>query len=201
MDRSWTEKMHLSFDETIKEKLPVAKLISNKGSSLENMMISQITDLANKSSNRSLNSTTIQNWVKRSIIGRPLGKKYDMDQVASILLVHDLRDVISLDDAKILLEYINGDPNTSEDDLIPPRQMFEYYASIFDNTKDACREEIDRLYKKVASFVGKRTDLGEEGRERVVASLMILEIAVRASLYKMLAEDCIKRISLKESPT
>jgi len=73
-----------------------------------------------------LESSTIQNWVKRSWIGSVKDKKYSEGQVARILIFNALRGCMQLDNIAKLLRYINGVPMDVSDDIITEGDLFNY---------------------------------------------------------------------------
>ena len=66
------------------------------------LVMSQIKDFTG------LNQSAIQNWINRSWLSHPTAKKYNIDQVARILIINMLRRTMSLDNIAKLLFYLNG---------------------------------------------------------------------------------------------
>jgi len=50
-----------------------------------------------------LTSSMVNNYVKSGLIARPQGKKYGRDQLAAILMIVQLKGVLSLDTIRLLL--------------------------------------------------------------------------------------------------
>ena len=70
-----------------------------------------------------LDAPALQNWIKRGWTSSPVNKKYNIDQVARILLINTLRDCLKLEKIAFLMKYINGDTNSRLDDIIPENQL------------------------------------------------------------------------------
>ena len=65
-----------------------------------------------------LEVSTIQNWVKRKFVPRPVEKKYHERQLARILLISALRDGMKIDAIGELMTMVNGDADDVSDDII-----------------------------------------------------------------------------------
>ena len=65
-----------------------------------------------------LKTPTVQNWVSRGFLPRPVNKRYSKNATARIFIVNALRNTMTLDDVKKLLVFVNGNPNDHKDDII-----------------------------------------------------------------------------------
>ena len=66
-------------------------------------MLSQIREITG------IDGTTLQNWVKRGWVDKPVNKTYSREQLARILLLGMMRDTLELSEILALLSYISGD--------------------------------------------------------------------------------------------
>lgn len=71
-----------------------------------------------------LESSTIQNWVKRGWVQNPRGKRYNEIQVARILVINILRDSLRLERIAQLMGYLNGSVDDRSDDIIPENELY-----------------------------------------------------------------------------
>lgn len=55
-----------------------------------------------------LETSTIQNWVKRGWVSHPKGKKYEEVHIARILIINALKECIKLEHIALLMSYVNG---------------------------------------------------------------------------------------------
>ena len=85
----------------------------------DGVMLSQIRDISG------IDGSTLQNWTKRGWVENSVQKKYNMDQVAHILIINMLRSCIQLDHISFLIQYINGRVDDRSDDII----ILLYYCS------------------------------------------------------------------------
>lgn len=64
------------------------------------LVLSQVLEITGQSSH------TIQNWVKRGFVAPPENKKYDKDQLCSIILLNLYGTVFHLDEIKNIFDYV-----------------------------------------------------------------------------------------------
>ncbi len=67
---------------------------------------------------------TIQNWVKRGFLTKPIGKKYTLRQLCRILNINMLKDALPMEKICGLMTYINGHMDDESDDLIDDSQLY-----------------------------------------------------------------------------
>ena len=67
---------------------------------------------------------TIQNWVKRGFLTKPVGKRYNLEQLCRIISINMLKSALPLEDICGLLHYINGALDDSSDDLIDDATLY-----------------------------------------------------------------------------
>ena len=72
-----------------------------------------------------LEPTTIQNWIKRGWVAKPVNKKHLERQISRILIINALRDALSLEQIVKLLAEINGSVEDKSDDIIPESKLFD----------------------------------------------------------------------------
>lgn len=130
-----------------------SKFSNNKGIPDVELMASQIVKLSTINStgpiigvnDQAFEVATIQNWVKRGIIQSPDGKKYPPQQVARILMTHDLKILFELKEAK---EIINFGESISDFTLV---ELYEYHLSLF--------SEIEKLTPSLNTLYGRALEI------------------------------------------
>ena len=75
-----------------------------------------------------LETSTIQNWVKRGYVPHPVNKKYYDRHLARILLISSLRECMKIEDIGELMFLINGDADDVSDDIVSEEALFNYFA-------------------------------------------------------------------------
>lgn len=88
------------------------------------LMLSQICEITG------LEGSTVQNWVKRSWVSKPQGKRYGRLQLARILIINLLKDTLRLERIVQLLSSINGDVDNRADDMIDECELYNALCSV-----------------------------------------------------------------------
>ena len=73
-----------------------------------------------------LESTTIQNWVKRGWVANPKGKKYEESHIARILILNALKECFKLEQITLLMRYVNNFPEGSGKVNIKESELYNY---------------------------------------------------------------------------
>ena len=89
-----------------------------------------------------LQSSTIQNWVKRSYVPHPENKKYYERHMSRILLINSLRESMNIEDVGELMALINGDTDDESDDIISESKLYDYFCKAIKNV------DVERLNEK-----------------------------------------------------
>ena len=153
----------------------------------DGVMLTQIRDISG------IDSSTLQNWTKRGWVATSRLKKYNMDQVAHILIINMLRSCMQLDKIAFLIQYINGDIEDASDDIIRDSELYDYICRILDLMKDDSNElvKIDQIIEDVTKdyvepYVGSR--------KRLNAALKVIVVTYCASLMKHYADGLIENL-------
>jgi len=154
---------------------------------LDSMMLAQVVEVAKRVSQNDINPTQVQNWVRRKYLPNPYKKKYNREQVANVLLINDLRNILSLEEVTHLLGYVNENHLDTSDDRINPTKLYRYYSEIFDWSQMDWEKSLQGLEKEVEETLAEEEML-EEDREKVATTLVILNLLARANLYKQIAK-------------
>ena len=154
---------------------------------LDSMMLAQVVEVAQRVSQNDIKPTHVQNWVRRKYLPHPLKKKFNREQVANVLLINDLRNILSLEEVSHLLGYVNESLLDTSDDRINPTKLYRYYSEIFDWSQMDWEKSLQGLEKEVEERLAEEEML-EEDREKVATTLVILNLLARANLYKQIAK-------------
>lgn len=132
-----------------------------------------------------LQTSTIQNWVKRKYIPAPVNKKYLERHISRILLVSVLRDHVDLEDIGRLMSYINGDTEDESDDIISESLLFDYFC---------------RAVRKLDEI-----SLNEDNIDEILSNIIINEdvahkakllLALKTMVYAYIAKQCQQQINI-----
>ena len=145
----------------------------------DGVMLSQIREISG------IDGSTLQNWTKRGWVANSKLKRYNIDQVAHILIINMLRSCIQLDHIAFLIKYINGNVNDDSDDIIRPSRLYDYICRILDKIiieNGECSEETLK-----ECIVDETKDYEEKvsgAAKRLQNALEIIIIAYYASILK-----------------
>ena len=131
-----------------------------------------------------IDTSTLQNWVKRHWVESAKLKKYNIDQVAHILIINMLRACMQLDHIAFLIRYINGSVESREDDIIRDSVLYDYICRIIDRmTEKDCvpEQKVKQYIEEVTADYQER--VSGAGR-RLANALEIIIVAYYASLMK-----------------
>lgn len=154
----------------------------------DGIMMSQIRGISG------IDSSTLQNWVKRHWVENAKLKKYDIDQVAHILIINMLRSCMQLDHIAFLIRYINGNVDAKGDDIIRDSILYDYICRIIDRLAETdCVPE-----KKVKRYIDEvLADYDEKvsgAKRRLERALEIIIVAYYASLMKQRADAMLEAL-------
>lgn len=133
-----------------------------------------------------LETSTIQNWVKREFVAHPENKKYYDRHLARILIISMMRDSLRIDDVGELMRMINGDATDESDDLIPEPELYDCLCEIIATTVPGQSEE--ELRPLITSAIAHYHTRGEEAAERLTVAMLVMVNAYHSSVLKRSAE-------------
>lgn len=154
----------------------------------EGVMLTQIRDISG------IDSSTLQNWTKRGWVTNARLKKYNMDQVAHILIINMLRSCMQLEHIAFLIHYINGSVEDRSDDIITDSQLYDYICRILEhiiNTGDCSLEEIADC---VANITKDYVEPVDGARERLNRALEIIVVTYYSTLLKRRATTLLENL-------
>lgn len=134
-----------------------------------------------------LESTTIQNWIKRGYVPHPVRKKYRERHLARILLISELRESMPIDRVGALLRYVNGDADDESDDIITEEALYDLYREM--------TERLDQLQpapegvEEAASAIVCELIPGDPALGRITNALCVMAAGYMSSRYKQAADS------------
>ncbi len=149
----------------------------------EGVMLSQIREVSG------IDGSTLQNWTKRGWVANARLKKYNIDQVAHILIINMLRSCIQLDRIALLLQYINGNIDDRSDDIIRDSVLYDYICRILERLmeEDVCSMASikDVIFEQISGY----EEVLPGARERLANALEIIVVAYYAALIKRRSDE------------
>ncbi len=134
-----------------------------------------------------LESSTVQNWVKRGFVARPVAKKYRERQLARILLICSLKDSMKIDSIGEIMRLVNGSANDESDDILPEDKMYDYFCEVARKTENfaGTQEKLDLIIKDILKDFSPGNP---SARQRLNDALSVMALAYISAKYKKEAE-------------
>ncbi len=148
----------------------------------DGIMMSQIRSISG------IDSSTLQNWVKRHWVDNAKLKKYNIDQVAHILIINMLRSCMQLDHIAFLIRYINGNVATRTDDIIRDSILYDYICRIIERLTENDAVPEQKIKEYISEAIADYEEKIGGARRRLETALEIIIVAYYASLMKQRAD-------------
>lgn len=159
----------------------------------DGVMLTQIREISG------IDGSTLQNWTKRGWVANAKLKRYNIDQVAHILIINMLRSCMQLDKIAFLVSYINGRVYDQSDDIIRDSQLYDYICRILDRLMNA--GEVSKDNTTLRDTIEEITSDYEEkvtgAKKRLNTALEIIIIAYYASIIKSHSDDMVDALMLR----
>lgn len=156
----------------------------------EGVMLTQIRDISG------IDSSTLQNWTKRGWVANSRLKKYNMDQVAHILIINMMRSCMQLEHIDFLIHYINGRVDDSSDDIISDSMLYDYICRILSYMMDSEQVSLSKVRSIVDEIVSDYVEPMEGAKERLVKALEVIVITYYAALLKRHADGLLSELQV-----
>jgi hypothetical protein len=153
--------------------------------------MNDIVALGNQMEYANLSTTTVQNWIKRDvkdIIATPqAGKKYSVEQVATIFVIEDLKSSLDFESIRRMLGLIFNDPRSDDDDVIHPVDFLAAYAEVYEKFRTKGLAVAD-IAHHARTFAEGLADAGAEERRSVAHAITVAVLALQASSFQFAAK-------------
>ncbi|MBQ4113427.1 MAG: DUF1836 domain-containing protein [Clostridia bacterium] len=149
----------------------------------EGVMLSQIREVSG------IDGSTLQNWTKRGWVANARLKKYNIDQVAHILIINMLRSCIQLDHIAFLLQYINGRVDDTSDDIIRDSVLYDYICRILEALTRQDVASKASIKEVICAQISDYTEVMPGARDRLARALEIIVTAYYAALIKRSSDE------------
>lgn len=141
-----------------------------------------------------LESSTIQNWVKRGWVARPVDKRYGKMHLIRIILINSLRGAIQLDKIPVIMQYINGVVEDESDDIISDSELYNKFCKIIwecDKTRTVQRCVIE---KNISSVLDDYSGPFDDSKQRLEKALLIMVLAFMSARLKDETDEAFESI-------
>ncbi|EYE88041.1 hypothetical protein Q428_09900 [Fervidicella metallireducens AeB] len=135
-----------------------------------------------------LTKTMINNYTKSGILMPPINKKYSKRHLILLILIYNLKQILSISDIHALLKPILNNISTAEDDIIP---IEEIYSAIIDIKHKELENYCDVFNDKFKMILDKTKDLDTDKKNLAELFLTVITLVAQADAQKRLAEKII----------
>lgn len=137
---------------------------------------------------KGLTKMMVNNYTKEQLLMPPVNRRYGKYHVLLLILIYQLKTILSISDIKRLLTPVLNDINTPEDDIIP----LEYIYTTFLELKREQYEEFPVYFAKKRAYIENKTSsLQDHHRDIAENFLTVLILIAQANASKRLAEKII----------
>lgn len=136
-----------------------------------------------------LTSMMINNYTKKGILPQPVKKKYSNYHMILIILVAQLKHLLSIEDIKKLFTPILKDINNTGDDLI---KVEEIYSTFIELKRDQFDDSIKHYVDQLDLIKNKVKDIPDiDNKKQAELFLLVMMLVAQANASKQLAEKII----------
>jgi hypothetical protein len=157
-------------------------------SATSRLMLSQVREITG------LDTPALQNWIKRGWVSPPENKRYNIDQVARILIINMLRDVLQLEKIAFLLSYINGSVYDRSDDIIPESVLYDTICRILNASGEIYIGNQNELEERIVFCTRDYTEKIPGATGRLHQALKIIILALACAQIKKKADDLLQTL-------
>ena len=154
----------------------------------EGVMLSQIREVSG------IDGSTLQNWTKRGWVANARLKKYNIDQVAHLLIINMLRSCIQLDHIAYLLQYNNGKIDDKSDDIIRDSVLYDYICRILETLTRQDVASKASIKEVIREQISDYEEAMEGARDRLANVLEIIVTAYYAALIKRSSDEMLANL-------
>jgi len=158
----------------------------------DGVMLTQIRDISG------IDSSTLQNWTKRGWVENSKLKKYNIDQVAHILIINMLRSCMQLDKIAFLIQYINGSVDDRSDDIVRDAVLYDYICKILAHMMQTEVCSLSAVKEYVAQVTVDYVEPVAGARDRLNNALEVIVVTYYASVIKQRATRLLEKLEENE---
>lgn len=154
----------------------------------EGVMMTQIRQISG------IDSSTLQNWTKRGWVSNSRLKRYNIDQVAHILIINMLRSCMQLDSIAFLIQYVNGDVDDTSDDIIRESVLYDYICRSLNGIMEDKSHSLEDVGTVVREITADYVEPFPGAEERLNRALEVIVVTYYAAVIKRHSEMLLEKI-------
>lgn len=135
-----------------------------------------------------LETSTIQNWIKRGWVKNPEEKRYGEEQTMRIILINMMRGSMQMEQIAFLMSYINGSVEDRSDDILPDRELFNILCSIIYECEQKSVYDTSEIDITIESHIKNVTVRDDVSRSKLKTALRTMVLAILSTRMRDLAQ-------------
>ena len=141
-----------------------------------------------------LETSTIQNWIKRGWVKNPEEKRYGEEQVMRIILINMMRGSIQMEQIAFLMNYINGSVDDHSDDILPDRDLFNILCSTIYECENNAVYDTEKLEEIIDTSIEKATLSDDVSKRKLRTALRAMVLAILSTRMRELAQKAFSEV-------
>lgn len=137
-----------------------------------------------------LTKTMINNYTKSGILMPPKNKKYSKQHIILLVLIYNLKQILSINDIHALLAPILNDMETQEDDVISIDDIYSTFLEIKQNEFEDYSDIFSSKFNLIDEKISK---IDSDNKSKAELFLMVIMLVAQADAQKRLAEKIIDK--------
>lgn len=137
-----------------------------------------------------ITKTMVGNYTRDGVLMPSKNKKYSKNHIIMLILIYNLKQILSIEDIKALFAPIMKDMSTTSDDVIPLEDVYSTLLDIksieFESFGDVFNEKFKLVQQRLEHVDSQNKDIAE-------IFLTIITLIAQANAQKRLAEKLIDK--------
>ncbi len=144
------------------------------------IMLAQVREITG------LDTTTMQNWVKRNWVPHPINKMYDKNHLARILIINMMRDTMQISRVAYIIAYVSS--TDGSDSIISESELYDYLCKVIVKISSPDSAALNELSAAIDSVLADYTEPYVGAKRRLEEAIRIIVMTYYAALIKTNAE-------------
>lgn len=140
----------------------------------------KLSYLKRNDENKILTKTMINNYSKGKLFMNIKNKKYSKNHIILIILIYELKGVMSIPDIKTAFNEVVKGYDEEDDEKLDLEDFYKKHLEMINKNDDTIKEEILSITKEIGSLDSQEEKL-----------LLLTYLAAKANIYKRLCEKVI----------
>ncbi|MBQ9597854.1 MAG: DUF1836 domain-containing protein, partial [Bacteroidales bacterium] len=121
-------------------------------------------------------------------------KKYNINQVAHILIINMLRSCMQLERIAFLIQYINGSVSDRSDDIIPDSELYDIICRVLDRLSVQEGVSLRSIDEMIQTEISDYKEPVEGAKNRLYQALQVIITAYYAAIIKRVMDRRLNRL-------